>query len=105
MNPSPVTTSCRKGVLVDVVVEANFDAALRYVRSVEHRADRLEELVEQFHDFLRDHRSMDHLQLEIKRIVEDQCAQCRRPWEVDRDETGLPCCAWCGTPVDEASSA
>jgi hypothetical protein len=83
----------KKSVLTAVRVIADIDRAIYRVRDMEEYAKRAEGLVIEFNDFVRDHRSMDWVQLEVDREYEDQCEFCNRIWE------SVPSC--CQQAMDE----
>ena len=60
----------------------------------------LQSSIDDFEEFLRDHRSRDNLAMSTERETEDQCSLCRATWETDIDaETGDTICAYCGAIV------
>lgn len=60
-------------------------------QSIEQQSKALLQWTEDFHTFIRDHRSMDGMCLIVEKQYEDQCSHCHRQWETD-DETGEPLC-------------
>ena len=54
-----------------------------------------------FHNFLRDHRSQDLVQLNIVRDESDVCSACNALWEPIADDDGQPYCANCGAIIKE----
>lgn len=54
--------------------------------------------VNEFDDFLRDHRSQNVNCLMVQKTVDVVCSCCRSIWEQDRDDTGIYC-ASCGARV------
>jgi len=87
----------KKKVLVNVNVDADLSRATYYVRDMEDYAKQIEGAVKEFHDFIRDHRSMDWVTLNVNREYENQCSHCGMIWEVDSD--GVPVC--CDDAVNE----
>ncbi|MFA6063918.1 MAG: hypothetical protein WC736_15125 [Gallionella sp.] len=78
-------------VLVDLAIECDPPSHIwRYSSTIERRANRLEEWVNEFNSFIRDHRSQDGITLTVKRVMQDQCGICGRDWEEDSD--GPLCC-------------
>jgi hypothetical protein len=77
-------------VLSSVHVEADLDRATYRPKNNEDYAKQLESAVRDFHDFVRDHRSMDWVTLNVVRQHEDQCSHCGYLWEVDAE--GMPVC-------------
>lgn len=85
----------KKQVLDDVVVTC--DPPTTWMReTLEQKADRLEWWVKDFHDFIRDHRSQDPVQLAVERVYKDVCSFCGEEWDVDEEG---PCC--CTKAVEE----
>jgi len=59
--------------------------------------------VDEFCDFIRDHRSQDRVELNVVKDVVAQCSCCGDEWKLfDRD--GVTYCAHCGATVEEAGS-
>jgi hypothetical protein len=83
----------RKNVLVDVRIVADVSRGLNswFCRTVEQKAKQMESLASEFNDFVRDHRSMDWVSLEVEREYQDQCEFCGYAWETD-DEGAPLCC-------------
>ena len=94
------TKATKVRVLVDATVEADMSEALLFRTTPERKAKRLEEMCEEFHEHVRDHRSLDHITLTVNRVVEDQCSACHREWETMREEDGSEICANCGAAVE-----
>lgn len=106
----------KKRVLVDSHVRAEFpdDWYMRCFgrsRTAEDIAKHKDELCREFHDFIRDHRSQDRVELEVVREYEDQCSACGGRYEplpahvvFDPDDyNGDPyrlVCASCGEDTD-----
>ena len=61
-------------VLVNARVEADFDAFVYRPRDMDDYAKQLDRAVKEFHDFVRDHRSMDRVNLSVIRDYEEQCS-------------------------------
>ena len=100
-----VKATKREKVLVDVRVEADLERGLSYSRYYTDRAKRidahakeLDSLVDDFNKFIRDHRSMDFVRLNVERQYQDQCSSCLNEWETHVEE-GVTYCSHCGTEV------
>ncbi len=98
-----------RDVVTDVKVVADLDNAVNHywVSKAQTQEERLARLtselrdaVKNFHDFIRDHRSMDWVRLDVEEIRRDQCSACHKEWETARDEDGVEYCANCGTDVE-----
>ena len=89
----------RKQVLVDVTISCEPPAPGWHYRSgsMEETEKHYEVWVEDFHEFIRDHRSQDPVRLNVEREYEDQCSFCQSTWDTDDD--GCPCC--CDEAVKE----
>jgi hypothetical protein len=85
--------------IVNAYVEADVSAGLRWYRGQdeEAKAKAMESLVSEFHDFVRDHRSMDWIYLTVIKERKDVCSFCGSEWEVD--DEGVPMC--CQKAIDE----
>ena len=68
-------------------------------------AKQLEEWVKEFHEFIRDHRSQDPVQLNVERKQIEACSACGEQWEVGRydeeEDDGRTHCFCCGAVVEE----
>jgi len=94
------TCHVKKHILVDTHVEAEMDE--RWSRcgfTPEQRANRLEEEVDKFVGFLRDHRSQDMISLRVVRDYKNLCSACGAEWYEDDDGDG-PYCANCGAYLE-----
>jgi len=83
----------KKRILIDVKVVADVSRGISSwrARTLETQAKEMESLASEFNDFVRDHRSMDWITLEVEKEYQDQCEHCQNLWEVDAD--GMPeCC-------------
>lgn len=90
-----------KDVLVDVRLVAEPPAGVtRWARTKEREAELLEDWVQEFRDFLRDHRSQDPVSLEVERVKKDLCSECESEWETF-EENGKHFCASCGKEVED----
>ena len=70
---------------------------------IEYYAKHLEDWVNEFHDFIRNHRSQDPVSLSVVREKQQCCSACRNAWEVmagDGDDVGKTVCASCGVEVE-----
>lgn len=60
----------------------------------------------EFHDFMRDHRSQDTVQLTVEAVRKDVCSQCGDEWETyieddpNSPDFGSESCACCGAVVN-----
>lgn len=99
---------CRKlpNVLVDVNLVAEIPSWIeRYYRNdPEEKADALKRWVSEFHEFIRDHRSQDAVNLSVERVTKDLCSFCQREWEVGDFDDGKPHCEHCGALVEEIAA-
>ena len=78
-------------ILTDVTITCDPPRVSNYLyRNPEAYAKEMERWVEDFHDFIRDHRSQDPVHLDVNRVYEDQCSHCHNNWEEDAD--GPLCC-------------
>lgn len=104
MNPQSETkqkATKRPSVLVDVRLIAEAPShTRRYCRDKEHEARNLQEWVDEFREFIRDHRSQDPVQLDVERVTQDQCSECESEWETTIED-GVLKCASCGAEVEE----
>lgn len=88
--------------LIDATVEADLLNGLYswQTNTPERLATALEKLVAEFHEHIRDHRSLDFIRLQVNRVVQDQCSLCGKEWETDTDDAkGTTHCANCGAEV------
>jgi hypothetical protein len=70
---------------------------------MEDFAKQIEEDAREFVQHCRDHRSIDHIGLEVERIYETQCSSCRRELETVQDpelNEGRKSCAYCGAEME-----
>ena len=70
----------------------------RWNLSLERQADVMEAWVEEFHDFMREHRPQDPVNLSVERLYRDECSFCGSEWEAWWDIEG-PCC--CNKAIEE----
>jgi protein-arginine kinase activator protein McsA len=97
-------TTIKKRVLTGVHIECEPPSSVtRYCGSIEREAKALESWASEVKDFIRDHRSMDPMYLEIVRDYSDLCATCEREWE-PMIEDGKTCCASCGCELESEIS-
>jgi len=81
----------KKKILVDVKVTCELPSDVgRYCKTLERKADAMEEWITDFTLFMRDHRSQDSVSLDIERIYEERCEFCE--YEQEEDENGIPVC-------------
>ena len=101
-NSSDIRAKKLKQVLVDVNLVAEAPRhLLRWVENKEVEAKLLENWVQEFQDFLRDHRSQDLVTLTVERVKKDLCSECESEWET-YEESGKRFCASCGVECDES---
>lgn len=102
MNQSIIQkTSIKKNILTGVHIECEPPGSVtRYCGSVEKEAKALESWAQEIKDFIRDHRSMDSIYLEVVREYSDLCDLCTSPWEETIDD-GKICCASCGAELND----
>lgn len=95
-----------KDVLIDAHVEADLSGMI--MSSYQYRnnplllAKDLERACKDFHNFLRDHRSQDMVQLSVIREHKDLCSVCHNEWEVD-DFESKKSCAHCGAEIEDVN--
>lgn len=79
-------------LLTSAYVECDVSQGMSWYRGrdVESQAKQMESLVSEFNDFVRDHRSMDWVNLSVIREFSDVCSFCKCEWEIDDD--GVPMC-------------
>jgi hypothetical protein len=92
-------------VVADIVVEAHFDHTWEIQRVdrlyygkqeyYDEREKELNNLVSDFEDFLRDHRSQDMIHLYVEKVYKNVCSNCGDEYEA-MYEDGIECCACCG---------
>lgn len=86
----------KQKILVDVTVTCDPPSYInRWNRSIEQREKMMIEWVNEFHDFIRDHRSQDPVNLNVERVYQEQCSHCHNEWESgwDTDPEGPACCS------------
>lgn len=101
-SPDP-KTSIKKRILTGVHIECEPPSSVgRWCSSIESQARALESWAEEVKDFIRDHRSMDPMHLEVVREYSDLCSQCENEWEamIEDEKT---CCAHCGCELEDFS--
>lgn len=88
-------------VTTDVRVIADLSAVTRWIRYDDYaRIERaLKDAADEFNRDIRDHRSQDHVRLEVERVVQEQCSECNAEWETMVAENGDTACASCGIEV------
>ena len=93
-------TTIKKHVLTGVHIECEPPSSVtRYCGTIEREAKALESWACEVKEFIRDHRSMDPIHLEIVRDYSDLCAICEQEWE-PMIEDGKTCCASCGCELE-----
>lgn len=60
----------------------------------------LKEWVDQFHLFIRDHRSQDPVRLSVVSDYQDQCSVCGCAWEPGTNDAGKQYCLGCGADIE-----
>lgn len=91
----------KKKVLIDLEIVCDPPRHTRYYwYAIEQQEKEMEKWVNDFHEFIRDHRSQDPVNLKIQRVYQDQCEYCHREWEGDE---GCPVC--CDEAVKEWEEA
>lgn len=92
-------------MLVDVRVVADMSRVVSWHRSEEYRAEELARLANDFNEFIKDHRSQDHILLSVEKVFADVCSSCGSAWEtMEADEPMFPGetqCASCGASVKQ----
>ena len=78
--------------LTECWVEADVSGGLWWSdrKTPETEAKAMESLVSEFNSFIRDHRSMDWVNLQVIKKFSDVCSHCGYNWE--EDEEGCPMC-------------
>ena len=77
--------------LIDVKITCDAPSYItRWHQPIEQQVRDIEGWVKEFHDFIRDHRSQDPVNLNIERVYQYQCSFCNSEWE--EDENGPVCC-------------
>lgn len=71
----------------------------RFCPSVESEAKSLEAWAREVTEFIRDHRSMDPMDIHVVREYQDKCSLCECEWET-MEEDGATFCAHCGIEVE-----
>lgn len=84
-------------VMTNARVEADLDAAIYRPKDMADYTKQLERAAKEFNEFVRDHRSMDWVSLNVVREYEDQCSHCGYVWETN--EEGAPVC--CQEAIEE----
>jgi hypothetical protein len=87
----------KKKVLIDVKVVADVSRGIYSWGTMENQAKQMQSIASEFNDFVRDHRSMDWVWLEVEKEYQEQCSHCGFEWEVDAD--GVPVC--CEKAIEE----
>lgn len=116
-NMEQVELATKRNVIVESRVIAEFDLSwvdkMTFDRerqgfrpaTPEEIGEMLREKCSDFHDFLRDHRSQDAVQLTVETVRKDVCSQCDDDWETyieddpDSEDFGNELCACCGALV------
>lgn len=102
MTEKEVAQKPRKVVVTtDVRVIADLSAVTRWIRWDDYARieSALKDAAAEFNSFIRDHRSQDHVRLEVERVVQEQCSECNAEWDTMVDENGDTVCASCGIEV------
>ena len=88
-------------VLIDAHVIADMGTS-RY-NDTETYAKELESDCRDFISHCKDHRSLDHIGLQVERVYETQCSACERTFEAMNNpdvNEGRTSCAECGTEME-----
>ena len=96
MSPQEKQKAKKVVVIKDVRVECEFGLDWYDRQSEEHRIKALQREIDSFHNFVKDHRSQDHITLNMVKDYEDQCSVCGALWETYEEIDGV-FCASCGT--------
>ena len=92
----------KKKMLVDVTISCDPPRIWGINRmDMEQVAKEYESWVKDFHEFIRDHRSQDPVDINVEREYQDVCSFCDYEWE--EDENGCPCC--CDEAIKEFEEA
>jgi hypothetical protein len=93
---APPKAKCKKHILTGVHVECEPSYRItQYMSDIERQAKALESWARDVMEFIRDHRSMDDMDLSVVREYKDLCSVCECVWEVAEDD-GVTYCANCG---------
>lgn len=80
----------KQHILSDVQIICEPPSWFYDYNDLERTARYYERWVKEFHDFIRDHRSQDPVNLNVERIFKDVCSFCGSEWEWGTEEPG--CC-------------
>lgn len=97
---SEINDNCveKKSILKEVVVKIELDVPRWRWHTMEQYAQSLEDAVNEFKIFLKDHRSQDVNKIYVEREFADVCSGCESTWEPTTDE-GKEICAACGKDI------
>ncbi len=81
-----------------VILEPPRYIAQWYGRDLAHYEKELKNWAQEIYEHVRDHRSLDLVGIDVQRVTEDVCSNCKRPWDVafDSDRNNEPYCGHCG---------
>ncbi len=99
----PATKAKKVRVITDVRVIADMGTYMSNREDLATYAERLKRDCVEFVQHCRDHRSIDHIRLEVEEVVEDQCSACHRELETMNDpdnNDGRLSCANCGAEIE-----
>jgi hypothetical protein len=88
-------------ILTGIRVELDLSQYNRYSYrdTIEKELRIAKEAVAEFNDFIRDHRSMDWVSLDVVKDITDVCSGCQREWDPFQED-GVWYCFFCGDPCD-----
>lgn len=78
-----------------------FDGGTWRARTPEEMGKLLAKLCDEFHTFIRDHRSQDAVRLSVVKDHQDQCSACGHEWDPTM-ENSITYCGYCGEEVSDA---
>lgn len=88
--------------LVDIKIECEIPSYLvRWTMKPDEKQRVLERWVREFHEFIRDHRSQDPVNLSVESVYETVCPECEEKWEPCYED-GKTYCANCGVELVKA---
>jgi len=93
---APPKATRKKHILTGVHVECEPSYRItQYMSDIERQAKALESWAREVMEFIRDHRSMDDMDLSVVREYKDLCSVCENEWEIEEFQ-GVEHCAHCG---------
>ena len=86
--------------MTDIKVEADMEPLPYDVRGDLHKTEQyLKQRVSDLNDFIRNHLGQDPFGLNIVRVTEEVCSECKERWETE-DKEGKTFCAYCGAELE-----